>query len=39
MLPLLTDIAFAAKHPKEGYVRLLSTEQLIRGLAKKLLEK
>ena len=38
MLPLLVDVAFATKHPKEGDVRLLPIEQLIRCLAKKLLK-
>jgi hypothetical protein len=39
VLPLLVDVAFATKHPEERDVRLLSIEQLIRGLAKKLLKK
>jgi hypothetical protein len=39
MLPLLVDVAFATKHPKEQDVRLLPIEQLIGSLAKKLLWK
>jgi hypothetical protein len=39
MLSLLVDVAFATKHPEERDVQLLPIEQLIRGLAKKLLWK
>ena len=37
-LGLHVDVAFATKHPKEGDIRLLPIEQLIRCLAKELLK-